>query len=101
MPTGVTNKFGYGIDFDEKAKFEGYTIDFEAIGEHLYQLDMAAKAKGFGIALVIFEPSFIPKLLATKRGEYLKDKINFMKGKAWIRHDDHYHVDFDIPCKPN
>lgn len=101
LPGGVSNKFGYGIDFDAKAKYEGYTIDFEAIGEHLYQLDAVAKAKGFGIALVIFDPALMPSLFATKRGDYLKAKINFMKGKAWVRHDDHYHVDFAIPCKPN
>ncbi len=101
LPTGVGNKFGYGIDFDENAKFEGYTIDFEAIAEHLYQLDIAAKARGAGIALVIFDPPYLPRLFATKRGEYLKSNINFMKGKAWIRHDQHYHVDYTVPCKPN
>jgi penicillin-insensitive murein endopeptidase len=101
LPTGVGNKFGYGIDFDENAKFEGYTIDFEAIAEHLYQLDIAAKARGAGIALVILDPPYLPRLFATKRGEYLKSNINFMKGKAWIRHDQHYHVDYTVPCKPN
>lgn len=100
LPTGISNKFGYGIDFDENAKYEAFTIDFEAIGEHLYQLDLAAKANGFGIALVIIDPPYMPRLFATKHGEYIKAKINFMKGKAWIRHDEHYHVDFSVPCKP-
>lgn len=101
LPTGIGNKFGYNIDFDENAKFEGYTIDFEAIAEHLYQMDIAAKARGAGIALVIFDPPYLPRLFATKRGEYLKSNINFMKGKAWIRHDQHYHVDYTVPCKQN
>jgi len=101
LQTGVSNKFGYNIDFDANAKFEGYTIDFEAIAEHLYQLNVEAKAHGAGIALVILDPPYYPKLFATKRGQYLKDNINFMKGKAWIRHDEHYHVDFSVPCKPN
>ena len=101
LPTSVTNKFGYNIDFNANAKFEGYTIDFEAISEHLYQLDVAARANGVGIALVILDPPYLPRLFATKRGLYLKDNINFMKGKAWIRHDEHYHVDFSVPCKPN
>jgi len=26
--------------------------------------------------------------------------LNFMKGEAWVRHDEHYHVDFAVPCKP-
>jgi len=100
LPTSITNKFGYGIDFDQNAKFEGYSIDFESIAEHLYQLDKAAKAAGYGIALVIFDPPYLPELLATQKGGYLKSKIKFMKGKAWIRHDEHYHVDFAIPCEP-
>ncbi|MFA6902761.1 MAG: penicillin-insensitive murein endopeptidase [Gallionellaceae bacterium] len=101
LPAGVSNKFGYNIDFDADARFEGYTIDFEAISEHLYQLHVAAKAHGAGIALVILDPPYLPKLFATKRGQYLKDNIHFMQGKAWIRHDEHYHVDFSVPCKPN
>ena len=100
LPTDVSKKFGYGIDFDANAKYKNFTIDFETIAEHLYQLDIAAKAHGAGIALVIFDPPYLPKLFATKRGEYLKSNINFMKGSAWIRHDQHYHVDFSVPCKP-
>ena len=102
LPTDVSKKFGYGIDFDANAnaKYKSFTIDFEAIAEHLYQLDVAAKARGAGIALVIFDPPYLPKLFATKRGAYLKSNINFMKGNAWIRHDEHYHVDFSVSCKP-
>jgi len=100
LPTGVINKFGYGIDFDKNANYQNYKIDFEAIAEHLYQLNMVAKAKKSGIALVIFDSTYLPKLFATRHGDYLKTKINFMKGKPWIRHDEHYHVDFSIPCKP-
>lgn len=100
LPTGISNKFGYNINFDANAKFEIYTIDFEAIAEHLYQLDLAARTHGAGLALVIFDPPYMPKLLATTRGEYLKSNINFLKGNAWVRHDEHYHVDFSVPCKP-
>jgi penicillin-insensitive murein endopeptidase len=100
LPTSVMNKFGYNIDFDGNAKYKNYTIDFEALAEHLYQLDKASKIAGSRIALVIFDPPYLPKLFATKRGEYLRTNIHFMKGKAWIRHDEHYHVDFAIPCEP-
>ena len=31
----------------------------------------------------------------------LKQKLPFMKGKPWVRHDEHYHGDFAVPCKPN
>jgi len=23
-----------------------------------------------------------------------------MKGRAWVRHNEHDHVDFDVPCEP-
>lgn len=100
LPSSVSNKFGYNIDFDANAKYQDYTIDFEALAEHLYQLDVAAKGRSADIARVIFDPPYLPKLFATKRGIYLKANLNFMKGKAWVRHDEHYHVDFSVPCKP-
>ncbi len=99
LPIGVGNKFGYNIEFDKQGKFEGYTIDFEAIAEHLYQLEQAAKANSSGIKQVIFDQDYLPELFATKHGQFLKTGVQFMKGKAWVRHDEHYHVDFDIPCE--
>lgn len=100
LPTSVWNKWGYNIEFDANAKYGEYSIDFEALGEHLYQLHRAAAGKGVGVALVILDPPFLPKLFATKRGPYLEQHLNFMRGKAWWRHDEHYHVDFSVPCKP-
>jgi penicillin-insensitive murein endopeptidase len=100
LPTNITNKFGYDIEFDAKGKFGEYTIDFEAIAEHLYQLDQAAKKLNAPIKIVILDPPYLPKLFATKRGEYAKANIKFMERKAWVRHDDHYHIDFAVPCKP-
>jgi penicillin-insensitive murein endopeptidase len=70
------------------------------MAEHLYELAEAAKRQNTGIALVIFDPPLMPLLLNTKRGTWLKANLPFMKGEAWIRHDEHYHVDFAIPCKP-
>jgi penicillin-insensitive murein endopeptidase len=100
LPTGITNRFGYAIEFDKDARFERYAIDFDAMAEHLYQLDVAARARRVGIALVIFDPPYLPRLFAAKRGAFLRDNLRFMKGPAWIRHDEHYHVDFAVPCKP-
>ena len=99
LPTNIANKFGYGVEFNSHAKFRDYAIDFEAIAEHLYVLDIAAKKHKAPIKLVIFDPAFLPKLFATKRGEYLKSNVKFMQTKAWVRHDEHYHVDFSIGCK--
>ena len=100
LPTGLTNLLGYNIEFDGKGNYDDYSIDFPAMAEHLYQLDVAAKANGVGIALVIFDKKYLPRLFATPRGPYLKANLPFMKGNPWIRHDEHYHVDFAYPCKP-
>lgn len=100
LPGNALNKFGYDLEFDAKGQHKNLHIDFEAIAEHLYQLHQLAKANKAGIALVIFDPPYLPLLYATKRGDYLKKNIKFMQGKAWIRHDEHYHVDFAVPCKP-
>ncbi len=100
IPAGVTNRLGYDIEFDASAKYGEYRIDFPALADHLYQLHVAAKARGVGIALIILDTPFLPRLFATPRGAYLQQHLRFMKGKPWVRHDEHYHVDFAVPCKP-
>jgi penicillin-insensitive murein DD-endopeptidase len=97
LPTPAAKRFGYDIEFDRDARYAEYSIDFAAMAEHLYLLDQAARARGRGIAQVIFDTAYLPRLFATPRGAELK-KLNFMKGKPWVRHDEHYHVDFSVPC---
>ena len=92
------NKFGYGIEFDKNGKFEKLSIDFEVMAEYLYQLDLAAKQAGQALSLVIFDVQYLPKLFNAKRGAALKSSIRFMEKPPWIRHDEHYHVDFKIAC---
>jgi penicillin-insensitive murein DD-endopeptidase len=99
LPTSAMNKFGYGIEFDNKANFGDLSIDFVAMAEYLYQLDLAAKQADAGIDLVIFDPQFLGQLFATKHGVYLKQNMHFLEQQAWVRHDEHFHVDFKIPCK--
>lgn len=99
LPAGIANRFGYDIEFDAGARYDSYRIDFEALAEHLYQLQLAAKAKGLGLSLVIFDTAYLPQLFATRRGPEIR-QLPFMKTKPWVRHDEHYHVDFSIPCKP-
>jgi penicillin-insensitive murein endopeptidase len=99
LPTSAWNEFGYGIKFDSAGRYKDYQIDFEAVAEHLYQLHAAASARDVGIGLVIFEPEYHARLFATKRGEFLRS-LPWMEKQAWIRHDNHYHVDFVVPCSP-
>lgn len=99
LPIDATNKWGYDIAFDQAGRFGDLTIDFDAIAEHLFQLGEAAKARKIGLRVVILDPPLQPKLFATKRGAMIRH-LPFMKERAWSRHDNHYHVDFVVPCKP-
>ena len=99
LPGNATNRYGYDIEFDANARYRDLKIDFEALGEHLYALDQAGRGSGARIGRVIFEPTYLPKLFATRRGPYLRRRIEFTRGKVWWRHDEHYHVDFVAECR--
>jgi penicillin-insensitive murein DD-endopeptidase len=99
LPGNVLNRYGYDIEFDRDGRHEDLTIDFDALAEHLYQLDRAARRRGTGLRLVIFDDAYLPRLFATKRGRYLRDHLPFMKARPWVRHDEHYHVDFAVKCR--
>ena len=99
LPTSPLNKFGYNIEFDERGNFADYRIDFEALAAHLAALHKAAKTRGVDIWRVIFAPELQPFLFETGSGPYLKENLQFSKKRSWVRHDEHYHVDFQVPCK--
>lgn len=100
LPTPVQSRFGYDIEFDARGKYLQYQIDFPALAEHLYQLHLATRANGAGIDRVIIDTAFLPQLFGTPRGTWLKLNMPFMMGKPWVRHDEHYHVDFKLRCLP-
>ncbi|MCW8931331.1 MAG: penicillin-insensitive murein endopeptidase [Gammaproteobacteria bacterium] len=99
LPTNPLNKFGYNIEFDKNSKYDEFTIDYEAMAAHLMALHKEAKKSGFDLWRVIFDPKLQNLLFNTKYGDYLKQHIQFSKKPSWVRHDEHYHVDFDIPCQ--
>lgn len=100
LPSTASNRYGYDIEFDADARYGDYRVDFPALAEHLYQLQRAASAHEAGIALVIFDRAWLPRLWATPRGPALRRQLRFMPGTPWVRHDEHYHVDFAIACEP-
>lgn len=100
LPTNPLNRYGYDIEFDNKAKFEDYSLDFEALGAHIVALHKASKRNDTDLWRVIFDPELQPRLYATKYGNYIKNNVLIPKKRSWVRHDDHYHVDFKIKCKP-
>jgi penicillin-insensitive murein endopeptidase len=95
----VINMLGYSVTFDDQGRRGTTRIDFDAIARHLLALDMAAKANGIHIRRVIFEPPLHRLLFASPAGRELQGKLDFMQRPAWVRHDQHYHVDFDVPCQ--
>jgi penicillin-insensitive murein endopeptidase len=99
LPSSLSNKFGYALEFDAAGKAGAYTIDFEALGEHLYQLANASQRARVPVGRIIFDPRLMPHLFKTRHGAALQ-ALPFMRQKPWIRHDEHYHVDFGIACRP-
>ncbi len=99
LPTHPFNKFGYNIEFDGTGKHDDLTIDYIALAAHIVALHKAAKTQGHNLWRVIFDPKLQPALFKTKYGQYLKDNVQFSKKRSWVRHDEHYHVDFAVPCK--
>ncbi|WP_455209579.1 penicillin-insensitive murein endopeptidase [Kaarinaea lacus] len=100
LPTNVTNKYGYDIEFDDKGQRSDYDIDYEAMATHLMLLHQQSVKNGYNIKLVVFDPQLQSYLFKSSSGNYLKTKLKFTSKRAWVRHDDHYHVIFDVPCEP-
>jgi len=97
LPRSAQNRYGYDLEFDKTGKFGDLRIDFAAIAAHLEQLDLAARRRGLTIARVILDPDLSRHVLATPAGARIKS-LPFMKTTPWIRHDEHYHVDFAVEC---
>ena len=100
LPTWPWNQYGYGLEFDKKGRSGEYLIDFEAIAAHLEVLYGEATKRGAGIDRVIFDPAFLPLLFATSHGSFIQSHMSFLSRQAWVRHDEHYHVDFRMLCRP-
>ncbi len=100
LPTHAFNKYGYEIEFDDKGQFDEYRIDYEALGAHMMTLHQAANSQGIKIWRILFDPVLQPFLYASKYGTYIRDNISIPKKRSWVRHDEHYHVDFILKCKP-
>lgn len=93
----IWNGWCYGLSFDAKGRRGTQRIDFEALGAHLLALDEAARAHGTRVERVILAPDLRKELFKTKPGKKVEASLDFLPGKAWVRHDDHYHVDFAAP----
>ena len=98
LPTHLLNKYGYDVDFTLDGRYKDLTIDYEAFAAHLAATKQVAENHGVGIWRVLFDPEMQSALRETKAWPQISD-LNFSKKRSWVRHDDHYHIDFIIPCK--
>ena len=99
LPTSISDKFGYDLEFDDAGKLGDLQIDFELIARHLAELQRSASSQRVQIARVIFDPKLSERLKTTKAWPQIS-ALPFMLKPAWIRHDEHYHVDFQVRCHP-
>lgn len=97
IPTSVLNELGYALEFDDSGRLGELTIDFEALASHLAELKRAATRSRARIANVIFHAPLRARLARTRAWPHIRD-LPFMTRAAWIRHDEHYHVDFAVDC---
>ena len=96
LPTPPWRKFGYSHEFDANGRTGDLRVDFAAVAAHLGALDAAANANGLRIARVILAPEFERRIRRDSRYGQRIGGLPFMNSKPWVRHDEHYHVDFDI-----
>lgn len=94
LPTAPWHKFGYAVEFGPDGRAGALRIDFEAVAAHLVALEQAAARHGLAIELVIFAPEFQNQLARTEQGRGVLQRLWFMRSEPWVRHDEHYHVDF-------
>jgi penicillin-insensitive murein endopeptidase len=99
FPNRPENGYGYQVSFDSTGENASYSIDYANLGELLYQLHVAAKNRGSGLALVVFQRELRARLFATARGRWLKANIPFPDWDDRVRHDQHIHVDFVAQCR--
>ena len=91
--------YGYGIEFDGTGRYDDYRIDYQALAAHLLALDTAARANGIGIGRVIFDPQRVPYLYQTRLADAVRARIQIPLKPSWVRHDEHYHLDFVVKCR--
>lgn len=99
LPSKPDNRFGYDIEFDHAGRYREYRIDFEAMALHLQSLEQAAARRDVGLRVVIFDNTLQRKLFESMHGRDLRSQIAFSTRKPWVRHDEHYHVDFVVRCR--
>jgi penicillin-insensitive murein endopeptidase len=96
LPTWPWLRFGYDVEFDSLGHAGRLRIDFAAVAAHLTALERAAPRHGLAVDRVIFAPEFAAALRQVPGGATLQARLPWMEGRPWVRHDEHYHIDFRL-----
>jgi penicillin-insensitive murein DD-endopeptidase len=99
LPTSVFNKLGYDIEFVGSGQYNELTIDYAAMAQHLLALQQAADKNGVKIWRVIFDNAFQKELFNIPEAALLRNRMTFSTKTPWVRHDEHYHIDFTVSCE--
>ena len=100
LPTNPLNEYGYGIEFDEHGRYNGYRIDYEALGALIVALHKSALSHGIAVRRVLFVPTLQPDLYNSSYGDYIRRHVTIPTKRSWRPHDEHIHVDFFVECRP-
>lgn len=97
LPVHPFNALGYGVELDAKGRLGALELDWNALAQLLQALDEAGTAHGVRVRLVIFDTPLKDALLKNvPAARAFASRFN--KHKPWIRHDEHVHVEFDLPA---
>lgn len=99
LPTSLFNKLGYSIEFVAGGQYQDLRIDYSAMASHLLALKQAADINSINIRRIIFDNELQKELFKVPESVLLRTKMTFSTKKPWVRHDEHYHVDFIVPCE--
>ena len=97
MPTAPWNQFGYSLEFDSSGNGEELSIDFRSVAELRVELGRQGQRHGLDIERIITAPEYVDRILAVKEApDITRLASRFMRHSAWVRHDEHLHVDFKM-----
>jgi penicillin-insensitive murein endopeptidase len=96
LPCRPYNALCYASHADARGDFGAHQLDFEALAALLAALADHAPRRGLGIDLVIFAPDLQDDLARAPGGAAVVRRLRFSTRAAWVRHDNHVHVDFRV-----
>jgi penicillin-insensitive murein endopeptidase len=96
MPTAPWNKFGYSLEFDRIGRGEGLAIDFGSVAELLVEVHRQAGLHGLAVERIIVAPEYVDRVLSARAPGVGQLEPLFLRKPAWVRHDEHLHLEFRV-----